>query len=358
MSKFTRQDALPTTRESRRSVLPGVAGPLLGLLLVVAFFAVAEFGAGLVRGLGQGTELHEYVSEYRPRFLTVANARTILVQTCTVAMAALGMTIIIMAGGIDLSAGCNLALAATVLAQRLDSGQSIGLALVAAVTVASLAGALNGILISALRLTPFIITLGTMTFYLGLAKLLAGETTIRPPLQQIPGWVGALVSPRPRPPWLLMPLAAWLTLTAALVMAALVKFTVLGRHVRAVGNNEQTAVLCGIRVGRLKITVYTLAGALIGCAGILQFARLATGNPVSGIGLELRMIAAVVIGGGSLSGGRGSMFGTILGAGITATIANGCTMLELRNPLQDMVLGIIIVAAVLIDHVRSRRTKW
>jgi ribose transport system permease protein len=269
-------------------------------------------------------------------------------------MAALGMTVIIMAGGIDLSAGTALALAATVLAYVLEKGYGVHVAIFTAIMTGAIAGLVNGTLISFLRLAPFIVTLGTMTFYLGLAKLIANETTIRPPLDSIPLWLNRLMSPQPKPAWQLLPLSVWMTLVMALLTSGLMNFTVFGRHVRAVGANEPTAILCGIRVARLKICVYTLAGALVGLAGMFQFARLATGNPMSGIGMELRMIAAVVIGGASLMGGRGSMFGTIIGAGITSVIANGCSMLKLDNPLQDMVLGVIIVAAVLIDRIRSR----
>ena len=123
----------------------------------------------------------------------------------------------------------------------------------------------------------------------------------------------------------------------------------------AIGSNEATARLCGIDVPRTKVLIYLAAGIFVGIAGIYQFARLRSGNPTSGLGMELKVIAAVVIGGGSLSGGRGTVLGTLTGAAIMQTIASGCTQLSISNPWQDIILGVIIVAAVTIDQLRQRR---
>ena len=133
------------------------------------------------------------------------------------------------------------------------------------------------------------------------------------------------------------------------------RYTVFGRHVFALGSNEQTALLCGLNVPALKIAVYTLGGLFMGLAGVYQFAKLKVGNPTSGLGLELKIIAAVVIGGASLSGGRGTVLGTLTGALLMQTIASGCTQLGLSNPVQDIILGVIIVAAVTVDQIRQRR---
>jgi ribose/xylose/arabinose/galactoside ABC-type transport system permease subunit len=237
------------------------------------------------------------------------------------------------------------------------------LAVAAALATGCIAGCLNGMLISALRVVPFIVTLGTMSFYLGLAKIVADETTVRPGLEQIPPWIPGLTSMIPDswlsigigPVRIALPSGVWLALLLAIVLSAVLRWTVFGRHVFALGSNEATARLCGIHVPGTKIAVYTLAGLFVGMAGVYQFARLSSGNPVSGLGYELRFIAAVVIGGGSLSGGRGSVLGTLTGAAIMAVIASGCTLLELRNPTQDIILGLIIVAAVTLDQFRQRR---
>jgi ribose/xylose/arabinose/galactoside ABC-type transport system permease subunit len=139
------------------------------------------------------------------------------------------------------------------------------------------------------------------------------------------------------------------------VLAGVLRYSVFSRHVFAIGSNEATARLCGINVPRTKVLVYFLAGLFVGVAGVYQFARLSSGNPTSGIGIELKMIAAVVIGGGSLSGGRGTVLGTLTGAAIMQTIASGCTQLGITNPWQDIIQGVIIVAAVSVDQIRQRR---
>ncbi len=332
--------------------LANLLGPFLGLAAVIAFFAAAELVQSFWRS---GQTPGEFLSSYHSTFCTIRNVQTVLVQTATVAVAALGMTMIIVAGGIDLSAGTALALVATVFACLLRAGWFVAPALLASLLVGCAAGWINGALVSLLRIVPFIITLGTMTFYLGLAKLIAGETTVRPGLDQIPAWIPALVTPRPNSAWLLVPPGIWLVVGLTIVMEGVLRYTVFGRQVVAVGSNEQSARLCGVRVGLVKTAVYTLAGLFVAVAGILQFARLSSGNPTSGIGQELRVIAAVVVGGGSLSGGRGSMFGTFAGACIMAVISSGCTMLELKNPVQDMVIGIVIVAAVILDQIRRKR---
>jgi ribose transport system permease protein len=299
------------------------------------------------------------------------NVRSLATQTTTVAVAALGMTLVVVAGGIDLSVGTALSLCATVLAVCLLKDWPAALALAAAVGTGLLAGLVNGLLVSGLRVVPFIVTLGTMSVYLGAAKLLADESTVRPNvLTQVPGWMKDFVSLQSAaliPPssgieavdavldYVRLPVGVWIALGLAVLTALLLKYTVFSRHLFAVGSNEATARLCGIAVGPTKIAVYTLAGLFTGIAGLYQFCRLSVGNPTSGQGLELDVIAAVVIGGGSLSGGRGSVPGTLAGAGVMAVIRNGCNLLGLRNAVTDILLGAIVVLAVVIDRVRQQR---
>ncbi|MBI2827622.1 MAG: ABC transporter permease [Planctomycetia bacterium] len=335
----------------RASAVAGAVGPLFALGLVIAFFIVAEW-------LQPGPDV----------FRTPSNARTIAVQALPVIVAALGMTVIIIAGGIDLAAGTALALSATVVAWCLDRGYSGAVAVAAGVATGYTVGFVNGALVSALRVVPFIVTLGTMTIYLGFGKLIARETTIRPPLAQIPPWFDTLVTTHPQPEWLIAPhavpglpagvpnvaLGAWIAVGLAVALSAVLRYTVFGRYVFALGSNELTARLCGINVPLVKIAVYSLGGLFVGIAGCYQFARLSSGNPTSGVGMELKVIAAVVIGGGSLNGGRGSVLGTVAGAVMMATIASGCTILGLRNPTQDIIIGMIIVAAVTVDQLRQR----
>ncbi|MGH7129491.1 MAG: ABC transporter permease, partial [Planctomycetaceae bacterium] len=213
-----------------------------------------------------------------------------------------------------------------------------------------------GTLISALRVVPFIVTLGTMTMFLGAATLLGENTTVRPnKATQVPDWLDLFLSSRDQALWLGLPLGVWLTLALAVALAAVLHFTVFGRYVFALGSNEATARLCGVNVAANKIAVYALGGLFFGIAGMYQFSHLSVGNPTSGLGMELEIIAAVVIGGGSLNGGRGSVAGTLAGAAIMAVISSGCTHLELSTSIQQIILGVIIIAAVAIDQVRQRR---
>jgi ribose/xylose/arabinose/galactoside ABC-type transport system permease subunit len=320
------------------TLLAGQFGPLLALLLVFILFAVAD---AMQPGGG--------------RFTSLRNLQTMLVSSAPVVVGALGMTVVIIAGGIDLSAGTAIALCATVMAWALEQGAPIELALICCVLTGCAAGSVNGVMVSALRVAPFIVTLGTMTAYLGIAKLVADETTVRPPLASVPQWMNSLAMPAPDPAWLLVAPGVWIMMAMAAILSMVLRYTVFGRHVFALGSNEQTALLCGLNVPALKIAVYTLSGLFMGLAGIYQFAKLKVGNPTSGLGLELKIIAAVVIGGASLAGGRGTVLGTLTGALLMQTIASGCTQLGLNNPVQDIILGVIIVAAVTVDQIRQRR---
>ena len=318
--------------------MTGDWGPLLALVGIVLVFAVADhfWGAG--------------------RFASVRNFRVVLNQTSIVAVAALGMTVVIISGGIDLSAGTALALCATVMAYCLKFDWPVAATLAATLGVGCLCGLLNGVLIAGLRVVPFIVTLGTMTVYLGVGKIICDESTVFPGSEQIPAWLHSLCSTRP--PDLLygvlpnVPLGVLLAAVLAVLVAATLHVTVFGRYVFALGSNELTARLCGVNIPAVKIAVYGLAGLLIGIAGIYHFATLKIGNPTEGIGLELQVIAAVVIGGGSLSGGRGSVSGSLAGAAIMAVIRSGCDQLEVPNPYQEILIGAIIIAAVALDRLR------
>lgn len=325
------------------SLLSGELGTLLALAAVVLFFAVAD----------------PLQNDGKMTFFTVRNLRVMMTQTSIVAVAALGMTMIIISGGIDLSAGTALTLSATVLAYGLKHDYSPTFAVMLCLLTGVACGLINGVLISALRIVPFIVTLGTMTIFLGIGKLISNETSIFPSAAQRPDWISNLCSTRP--PDLVngfmpnLPLAVWITFVLAIAVAVLLRYTVFGRYIFALGSNELTARLCGLNIPVVKTLVYSVAGIFVGVAGMYQFGLLKMGNPVEGIGLELKIIAAVVIGGGSLNGGRGSVIGTLAGAAIMTVIASGCDLLEVRNPYQNVIVGVIIVAAVLLDQLRERR---
>ena len=287
-------------------------------------------------------------------FSSAHNIETILRQTAIVGTAALGMTLIIISGGIDLSVGSMIALVAVVIAALLQAGVPPLLSALGGIGVGLLCGMINGVLITRLRVVPFIVTLGTMLILRGAAKGIAHEQKIDAPLTWLNNLLAALP---PGEEWKVVPPGVWMTILFAIAVAVMLKYTKLGKHIVAIGSNEQTAILCGVPVNRVKTTVYALSAALAGFAGLMQFSRLTVGDPTVAVGLELDVIAAVVIGGGSLSGGEGSVAGTIVGALIMTTIRSGCSQMGLPNWVQEIITGGIIVIAVALDRLRHRKEE-
>jgi ribose transport system permease protein len=301
-------------------------GPLVALVCVYLLFAV----------LAPDT------------FARAANLATMARQTVVVAICAVGMTLVIVHGGIDLSVGSGVALATVVIAQTLKAGHGPVAACAAGVACIGLAGLVTGALVTKLRIAPFIATLGAMSILRGAAKGIANEQKI----DVDPQGLDALLAP---PASGLFPAGVWIAVALAIVAAVLLRATRFGRHVFAVGSNEATARLCGIEVDRVRLAVYTIAGLLAGVAGILEFSTLTVGDPTDSIGLELEVIAAVVIGGASLSGGEGTIAGSMLGALLMTVIRTGGTHLGLPNWVEEIVTGGIILVAVAVDRVRKDR---
>ena len=302
-------------------------GTFLGLLLVAVIFGVLV-----------GSQ-----------FFAPGNIELMARQTAIVCMAALGMTVVIATGGIDLSVGSIISLSTVVIAMALGAGFSPFMAAVAGIAAAAVCGAVNGVVITQLHVVPFIVTLGTMLIVRGAAKGLAEERRIEAPVT----WLNDLLRAQPGT---LLPGGIWLVIVLALLVAAVLRYTRFGRHVLAIGSNERMARLCGVAIARTKIVVYTISAALAGMAGLLQFSKLSVGDPTVAVGLELDVIAAVIIGGGSLAGGRGTVLGTVIGAAIMTVIQIGCSQKGLPNWVQQIVTGGIIVVAVALDRVRSART--
>lgn len=305
-----------------------IAGPLLGLFVVMVLFAALA----------------------PDRFLSLYNFKTVATQTVIVGLGAIGMTYVMISGGIDLSIGSVIALVSVVTAVLLRDGHGEIVALLGGLTVGAAVGALNGLIVTRLEIVPFIATLGTMGVARGVAKWLADEQTVRAQA----GWLADLMKKTPDPAWLLFARGVWITLGLAALMTLVLRRTVVGVHTFAVGSNEATARLCGVPVKRVKLLVYTLAGLFGGIAGVMQFGRLTVGDPTTAFGLELDVIAAVVIGGGSLSGGRGSIAGALLGAFFMSVLANGCTLTGVPTYVQEILVGSIIVVAVALDGIRRR----
>ncbi|HET6334131.1 MAG TPA: ABC transporter permease [Polyangiales bacterium] len=298
--------------------------------------------------LALGIALALFAALLPDQFLSAYNLKTVATQTVIVGLCAIGMTFVIVSGGIDLSVGSSIALASVVTALLLRDEHGPLVAVLGGVAVSALLGMLNGFLITRLRIVPFIITLGSMGIARGLAKYLADEQKVDAPARGL----SELMAKTPDPAWLLVSPGVWLWLLLAAAAAALLSRTVFGVHTLAVGSSEATARLCGIRVERVKLIVYTLCGVCAGLAGCLQFARLTVGDPTTAFGKELDVIAAVVIGGGSLSGGSGSILGSMIGAFLMTVLANGCTLLGVPNYVQEMLVGAIIIAAVSVDRWR------
>lgn len=304
-------------------------GPLIGLIAISALFAALRWDT----------------------FVSWDNFAIMLQQTSVIGIAALGMTMVIIAGGIDLSVGSIIAVGTVVIALLLQAGWPPLAAAIAGIGACACCGAVSGLLITKLRLLPFVVTLGMMGALRGGAKGLASEQPIYPEEYT---WLSSLMQLGEKGT---LPGGVWLMIGFAVIVAAVLKYTRFGRHLFAVGSNELTARLCGVPVERVKIYVYALGAAFAGLGAVLQFGYLTGGDPTTAVGLELNIIAAVVIGGASLSGGRGTVAGTLVGALIMSVVANGCTKLGLANWVQEIVTGGIIVAAVSLDALRHRGSK-
>jgi len=309
-----------------------ILGPFLGLALVIATFAV--------------------LTGSPEKFLSPFNIRVVLSQTVIVAISAIGMTIIMISGGIDLSVGSTIALASVVTALGVNAGFDPLLAILAGILVGVIVGIVNGLAITGLRVIPFIATLGMLGIARGVAKWISNQQ----PVNAEPTWINNLVVTFPEPTWLLFAPGVWITLVLAVAAAILLRNTIFGRRVFAIGSSEAAARACGINTGRVKIAVYALAGAFFGLSGVMQMSRLRQGDPTVAAGSELDIIAAVVIGGGSLSGGQGTVLGSIIGALIMAFLRNGCQQMGWPNFVQEIIIGAIIVIAVAIDQFRVRRS--
>jgi ribose transport system permease protein len=309
-------------------------GPLIGLIVVLLLFSSN--------------------SEVRENFLTGRNFKIVLTQTVVVAVCALGMTMVIVSGGIDLSLGAVVALTSVVGAKLLAQSPPPSWLVVAALTIVAggVIGLVNGTAVAVFRMMPFIVTLGMMGIGRGLAKWLADNQTvnygedaalnrlmeINEPLQFFP-----------------LPTGVWIAIGLAVAMAIVMRQTIFGRYIFAIGSNEATARLCGVRVRLHKTIIYTLAGLFFGLGGLLQMSRLTQGDPTVGIGLELDVIAAVVIGGASLNGGTGSILGSMIGALIMAVLRNGSNQMGWPTYMQEIIIGAVIILALGLDKIRQSR---
>lgn len=304
-------------------------GPFLGLAFVILIFST--------------------LSGSLESYLSFRNLHVVFAQTVIVALGALGMTMIMISGGIDLSVGSTIALTGVVTAVVIKDGNAPFIALLAGILVGGIVGLVNATLITRLKVVPFIATLGMLGVARGVAKFIAQEQPVNIPET----WIFNMARTFPQPAWMLLAPGAWITIVLAVIMAVVLRHTVFGRRVFALGSNEAAARACGIAINRMKLVVYSFAGLFFGLSGVMQMSRLRQGDPTVAVGTELDIIAAVVIGGGSLNGGEGSILGAMIGALIMAFLRNGCQQMGWPNFIQEIIIGAIIVIAVAIDRFRT-----
>ncbi|WP_118132996.1 ABC transporter permease [Oceanicella sp. SM1341] len=296
-------------------------------------------------------------------FLSVNNGLTILLQTSVIGLLGIGMTMVIITGGIDLSVGSVLALSGTVTGMAVKAGLPVLPAMAVGVLVGAACGLFNGFVITKMRITPFVATLGMMLIARGLALQLTGAA----PISQLGEAFGVLgngalfrmvemgANGFPKVIFPGIPYPVILLAVVALAAAYLLRRRQTGRHIYATGSNEEAARLSGVRVHRTKIIAYTLSGALAGLAGNVLMSRLITAQPSEGVMYELDAIAAAVIGGASLMGGVGNVSGTMIGAFIIGVLRNGLNMAGTSAFIQQIVIGFVVIGAVYVDQIRNRR---
>lgn len=285
-----------------------------------------------------------------PQFLTASNLLNVGRQSAVLIIVACGMTLVIISANIDLSVGSIVGLCAVIGASiSADHGVPGVLTVLGVVILGALIGAVNGALVAWAKVNAFIVTLGMMTILRGVALTYTGGY----PISKVPDdarFLGFGVVAG-------IPVALILALLIFLVVALILGRSVIGRHVYAVGGNELSSHIAGVSVAQTKFFVFVASGALCGFGAIVLLGRLGAGLPTSGEGLELDAIAAVIIGGASLFGGRGSVFGTLFGALILAVLQNGLNLLGVNSFVIQILSGVIIILAVLLDRLRSRRTS-
>jgi ribose transport system permease protein len=323
---------------AQRGAASGVRGTLrdrlqqflafASLIVIFAFFAVVS-----------------------PDFLNYGNVTAILFSTVVIGTLALGTTFVIITGGIDLSLGTGMALCAVISGVLIvNSGVPMPLGVLGAVLFGGVIGLVNGINVAVLKLPPFIATLAMMLVAQGLALVISGSAPIyfndSPNYSKIS--TGSII------PGTNFPNAVLIFAVLAVAAGVLLNKTVLGRYTYSIGSNEEATALSGINVRGWKLIIYTLAGLFTGLAGVLISARLGSAQPATGVGYELQAIAAVVIGGTSLSGGKGSIVGTVIGALIISVLNNGLQIMSIPQEWQNVILGCVILVAVYADMARKR----
>jgi ribose transport system permease protein len=279
------------------------------------------------------------------QFMSVANLTAVALQSSINAIIAIGMTLVIISAGIDLSVG-SIAGLASVVAATVVTTQGLGVGIVAGLAVGIGAGAINGVLIAREGLAPFIVTLGTLALFRGSALVFTNGQPIYGIPEPFRSIFAGSLGPIPTP--------VILAIVCALIVDFVLRRTTFGEHIIAIGGIEEAARLCGVAVGRVKALIYVIAGALSALGGFVLVARIGAAEPIGGTGYELDAIAATVLGGTSLFGGVGTVGGTLIGALILGGLRNGLTLMNVQSFWQQVASGLVIIFAVLIDKLIRR----
>ena len=334
------QNTQSTTKKVDALSVAGRYGALIFLIVLCVVFAVLE-----------------------PAFLSTRNVFNVIRQVSIYGMLAIGMTFVILTGGIDLSIGSVLALAGLVCAAvekgsrgllGAGAGEAHGFglpaAVAAAIAVGLIAGTSQGLAVSRMKVPPFIVTLGGMSVFRGLALVFSGGQPISAFRAPYKFWGQGMIGPVPVP--------VILFLVFAIIAYIVLRYTRYGRHIYAVGGNQEAARLSGLNVGALILSVYMIMGFFAGLSGFVLSSRLNSAEQVAGVGYELQVIAGVVIGGTSLTmGGEGGIFGTVVGILLMGVLSNGLTLMNVSPYYQQIIVGLIIVFAVYFDQVVKQRRR-
>jgi rhamnose transport system permease protein len=297
--------------------------------------------------LGVLVVLMVVMSLLSPLFFTVGNLLNTSRFFVEVGLMALGMTLIIITGGIDLSVGSNLALVSVAVGFSYAAGLPLPLAIVFGLVVGLAAGLFSGLFITLLDLHPLVVTLGTFALFQGLAYGLTKAEAI----SDFPGWFAYFGQAYFGP----VPLQLFVFILAVAVVWLILSRTAFGRYVYAIGNNEEAARFSGVPVRKVKLALYTGIGLLVAMASVIYTSRVYTARGDSGLGLELDVISAVVLGGASIYGGSGTIGGTVLGVLIIATLRNGLVLAGVPSTWQVFVLGVLLLVAVFLNEFFRRR---
>lgn len=308
-----------TNREKISDVISKM-GPLIALLILVVVITVLN-----------------------PNFISVNNLLNLLRQVSINGLIAFGMTFVIMTGGIDLSVGSVLALSSAFTASLMVNGFNEYIAILIGLLSGVLLGGLNGVLISKGNLAPFIATLATMTVYRGATLVFTGGNPITVSNQEFFSFLG-------RGYFLGVPTPVIIYFLCFLILYVVLHKTVFGRKTYSIGGNEKASLISGVNVDAMKIKIYAISGLMASIAGIIQASRLSSAQPTAGESFEIDAIAAVVLGGTSMSGGRGRLTGTVIGALIIGTISNGLNLLGVSSFYQNIAKGLVIILAMLVDR--------